>query len=103
MEKQNFEGQGIMDCSIDKLKEICLRFLQRMDDFQQLAGDKEKDDIAEEFTQLYHALEGAVLFIRDSGNDLTKDTRNQIRLVIKHSERLAVTEGLLSPCPELTY
>ena len=80
--------EGIMTCSPDKFNEICLSFLHRLDDLQQIAGDLNKDDELKSFCDDYHQIE-SIHWQFKSGNLPTDAQRNSLRLIMKYAEKTA--------------
>ena len=92
--KMRFEGISIMDCSNYDLKKICVEALQRFDDYQQIFADKGKNEMVQFFVDLYDELEEVFFHLKEGGL-LSLNTRNEIRLLIKETEKLAASEMIL--------
>ena len=87
----NFNGISIMDCSLIKLRTIVCKALQRFDDYQQICADKGKNEILDFFVDSYNELEEVFFHLKEGGL-LSLKTRNEIRILIKETEKLAVSE-----------
>lgn len=89
----NKDSIFVMDCTFEKLTEICKDFLQKIDDYTQMAGEKENESLVGYFVQSYHELE-AVYFHLKEGCLVTSKCRNEIRMLIKESEKMACVNFL---------
>lgn len=89
--KMRFEGISIMDCSIYDLKKICVESLQRFDNYQQLSEDQGKNEILDFFVDSYNELEEVFFHLKEGGL-LSLKTRNEIRMLIKETEKHASSE-----------
>ena len=89
--KMRFEGISIMDCSLIKLRTIVCKALQRFDDYQQICADKGKNEILDFFVDSYNELEEVFFHLKEGGL-LSLKTRNEIRMLIKETEKYALSE-----------
>lgn len=87
----NFNGISIMDCSLIKLRTICAEALQRFDNYQQICADKGKNEIVQFFVDSYNDLEKVFFHLKEGGL-LSLKTRNEIRMLIKETEKYASSE-----------
>lgn len=87
----NFNGISIMDCSLEKLRTICAESLQRFDNYQQISADKGKNEIVDFFVSSYNELEKVFFYLKEGGL-LSLKTRNEIRMLIKETEKYASSE-----------
>ena len=86
-----FNGNSIMDCSLENLTKICAEALQRFDDYQQIFADKEKNEMVQFFVDVYDELEEVFFHLKERGL-LSLNTRNEIRMLIKGAEKYAASE-----------
>lgn len=91
VQAMNFNGISVMDCSQEKLIDICGAALQRFDDYQQLCADTGKNEIVDYFVNSYNELEKPFLHLKQGGL-ISMRTRNSIRLLIKETEKYASCE-----------
>lgn len=85
----------IMDCNPAEFKSILLKYMQKFDDYQQTATDQEKPaETLQYFVDAYNQLDSiyTICFRHNTTSSSSLAVRNQARLIIKHAERLAITE-----------
>jgi len=78
----------IMNCTREKLKDICSSFLTKIDDFQQLSANAGNNDAVDFFVNSYNEIEKAYFHLK-MGGLLSSQSRNELRLIIKESEKMA--------------
>ncbi len=83
-----------MDCDLAEAKKTCSLFMQKFDDYQQKASDAGRKDLIPYFVEAYNLLDKYYHSLTDE-NALTIDIRNDIRMTIKFTQRLAGSELLV--------
>ena len=78
----------IMNCTRKKLMDICSSFLTRTDDYQQLSANAGNNELVEYFVDSYNEMEKAYFHLK-MGGLLSNQSRNELRLLIKESEKMA--------------
>ena len=78
----------IMNCTREKLKDICSSFLTRIDDFQQLSANAGNNELLDFFVNSYNEIEKAYFHLK-MGGLLSNQSRNELRSIIKESEKMA--------------
>lgn len=81
----------IMESTTSELKQLMLRYMSRFDDYIQIAYDEEKPDLGEYFSNEYNKLDHHYRSISDT-QTVSAIQRNEIRMIVKYTERLACTE-----------
>lgn len=87
----NANSLGIMQCPNSELAETCLLFAQKWDDYEQLAGDQNKPEIADALQAGITWLEVTASAIKH-GKVLNMIERNELRIMIKYTEKLAASQ-----------
>ena len=85
----------IMDYTPVEFKSILLKYMQQFDDYQQTAADQGKPaETLQYFVDAYNQLDSiyTICFRHNTTSSSSLAVRNQARLIIKHAERLAITE-----------
>lgn len=81
----------IMDCDSGMVKQICYHFMQKFDNYQQIASDAKRPDILDYINEAYDFLDGIYHNINRK-TMITTEVRNEIRSTIKFTERLVASE-----------
>lgn len=85
----------IINCTPAKFKAILLKYMQRFEDYQQVAADQAKpEETIQYFVDAYNELDITynICFRKATVAALSPAVRNQARLIIKYAEQLACTE-----------
>ena len=82
---------GIMDAPLSEIPGICVAFIRRFDDYHQLAFEQGKHDFSNE---LEHSMNELYSFADkvNQGQPLSPSDRNDIRMTIKFTEKMAAGE-----------
>jgi len=80
-------NNSIMNFTLENLISTSKSFLLKFDDYQQMASN---DEISQYFADSYNQLE-TIVFNLDSQN-VSDEVRNQIRSIIKDTEKMAAVE-----------
>lgn len=88
------KASSIMNMSLNELKEFCKTALFRFDDYQQDCADLGNDELVDYFVESYNSLENILSSLNK--NTLKLKVRNEIRMIIKESEKMAIVQDLTS-------
>lgn len=80
---------SIMNGTRTDLMEICKQWLNRLDNFMQIAADLGCDDESERFSDFHISTEIFLIRLR-AGKEPTEDERNRIRMYLKEANKLAM-------------
>lgn len=83
-----------MDCSSTQVKQICYHFMQKFDNYQQVATDEKRPDVLDSINDAYSFLDGIYHNIKGK-TMISTEVRNEIRSTIKFTDRLVASELLL--------
>ena len=83
-----------MDCDCEMVKQICYHFMQKFDNYQQIASDAKRPDILDSVNEAYDFIDGIYHNINRK-TLITTEVRNEIRSTIKFTERLVASELLM--------
>ena len=83
----------IMKSSIDDLLIILYEFLQKIDNWEQTAGELNLEEFSEELTESYNYLEKNIVEIQRNKTEVPASKRNELRIFCKHISKI-VTEKL---------
>ena len=84
-------GNSIMNFPKNDLFTTCRNFLNLFDDYMQKSEDQGKDDLVEYFADSFDKLEALSRKLMD-GEEATLALRNQIRMLVKETEKMAIAE-----------
>lgn len=85
----SFKGFSIMDASTSRLKEICMQALNRIDDYQQQAGEKGIAVLEGYLSVTYSEVEKAYRHLNEGGL-ISMSSRNELRFLLKEVEKSIV-------------
>lgn len=86
----NNNGTSIMNIPFAELISTSQNFLSRFDDYQQMCADKGKNEIIQYFVDSYNQLESIIFNLKEA--EVTHEVRNQIRSIVKDTEKRACVE-----------
>jgi malate synthase len=84
----------IMDCDSEMVKKIYYHFMQKFDNYQQIASEAKRPDVLDSINEAYDFLDGIYHNITRK-TSISTEVRNEIRSTIKFTERLVVSELLM--------
>jgi hypothetical protein len=82
----------IMDCDAEGVRNICSTWMRKFDDWQQTVADANRKDLLAHLTEGYDKLE---VYLKKECTDFSAEERNDIRGIIKFTEKIIVSELLL--------
>lgn len=85
----------IMESTTPELKQMMLGFMSSFDDYSQIAYDQNKPELCEYFSDEFNKLDHHYHSISDT-QIVSESQRNEIRLIVKYTEKLAQSELTLS-------
>ena len=86
----NNSKTSIMNFPFAELISTSKVFLSRFDDYQQMCVDKEKNEMTQFFVDSYNQLEAIIFNLK--AEDVTDEIRNEIRAIVKDTEKMACVQ-----------
>jgi hypothetical protein len=86
----NNNGTSIMNFPFAELISTSQNFLSRFDDYQQMCADNGENEMTQFFVDSYNQLEEIIFNLK--AEDVTDEIRNQIRSIVKETEKMACVQ-----------
>ena len=85
-----FQKQWVMNAQGAELEQMLKDFLTELDEYMQVAGDNDDEQMADEFQNDYHIIEKLYVKVKNK-EQLSLSQRNTIRSAMKHNVKSIMT------------